>query len=717
MNTNDMEKFAPLLALASIQKQLQGIQAFGEVQAQRNALDAKAAEFISYLGNLQVSKLSVFIEDLWDFNADFLNVAFSAKGKPQQFDFTRFPNLPLCAAWELKAVLALRQMAPGLAQAGKVTGAHTERPMKPRTILGIFSHGFRFFDKLFELISEDLGAEHVALHLNSVSQIPSRYYEQAAREYDYAYEPVMNQFFSLIRSPEYADAIFGKALPNVNLATLPWKKVGKTLGGKSSRKISEEKVLDNKVFERASLISSLAIVDFLDAMGEPVIDRASLERRNAKGYRLSAGQALTREKFDIYIYKRLMKKGYTKEQVVAAIGYTNPKIDSLFDYQEVTTFRKLAAQGMTIDDDFRDYINFVSYAAQYVVGQYTGMRPSELAEVDVNRQPKETSKDLWVIQSQVTKHQENSVMLFDDYWVAIPIVRDAMRVGALISKYKNNPYLFCNAFTMAPGEVAKPVLNIGHMMTRFFARITPEGEDACHFYPYMLRHTLAHHLYRADLGLPFISHQLKHFGEITGGPGHGKGFSKTTLAYGEIGDMLAKGGAKKGTASKLRHQAELESIKSVYDPDANYAGVNAEVHKANLQNLFRGYMVAGYSKDEIFEVMAFQKIAIVSVGQGYCYGSGAPEAAGELPCIGGLRCNPNRCKNSVVSAANAPRWREVYHQNKMNLDKPEFAHNRAQMLEAMEEAKGVLEYLGEAVEVDVELTHDFISESEEEVED
>ncbi|MNL40883.1 hypothetical protein D3C87_1632610 [compost metagenome] len=52
----------------------------------------------------------------------------------------------------------------------------------------------------------------------------------------------------------------------------------------------------------------------------------------------------------------------------------------------------------------------------------------------------------------------------------------------------------------------------------------------------------------------------------------------------------------------------------------------------------------------------------------------------------------------------------------MNLEKPEFAHNRAQMLEAMEEAKGVLEHLGEVVEVDLDLPQDFVLESEEEVE-
>jgi len=37
--------------------------------------------------------------------------------------------------------------------------------------------------------------------------------------------------------------------------------------------------------------------------------------------------------------------------------------------------------------------------------------------------------------------------------------------------------------------------------------------------------------------------------------------------------------------------------------------------------------------------------------------------------------------------------------NKANLNKPEYSHNREQIMAAMNEAKMVLEYLGEAVEL------------------
>lgn len=139
-----MKRFAPLLTLASIQKQLQGLQVSDERTAVRQAFDEEALRFISYLGTLKVSQLSSFIDEMWDFNADFPNVAFSAKGRPQQLHFSKFTHLPLCACWELKAVFVLRLMAPGLAQVGRGSGASTERPMKPRTLIGIFTDGLRF---------------------------------------------------------------------------------------------------------------------------------------------------------------------------------------------------------------------------------------------------------------------------------------------------------------------------------------------------------------------------------------------------------------------------------------------------------------------------------------------------------------------------------------------------------------------------------------------
>ena len=110
-------------------------------------------------------------------------------------------------------------------------------------------------------------------------------------------------------------------------------------------------------------------------------------------------------------------------------------------------------------------------------------------------------------------------------------------------------------------------------------------------------------------------------------------------------------------------------------------------------------MAEGYTEAEVYEAMADQGVAVVYMGQGLCYGGRAEDYDTSLPCIGSLRCNPARCKQAVVTIKHAPKWREVYLLNKVNLNKPEYAHNREQILAAMNEAKMVLESLDEKVEI------------------
>lgn len=657
----------------------------------------EAINFLGYIKSLQVSKLSGFVAPVWDFNADYPNASRHIRGAKLRMDFTKYPNIPEFAMLELRAsfMLVLKGIS-GIPEPGKSSRRPKALP-KPNTLIARFESGLRFVDKIYASAVKEFGKEYVERELLSVCLLPSHLYGEAAKDFEYVFDNGLEAFFKLLRSGYLIENVFGSSLPVVSLSALKWKMLGKNkCPGEEKQK--KRQVLPNDVFELSSLASSLAIVDFLDAMGEDVVDTATLNRRNSKAIFLAKEQGLCPLKFNVYVYKRLDWKGFPKHEISKVIGCDEFNSSRYFGVIAPYAVNRYSVDtGSAIDDEFRLYLNYINYACMYIIGQYTGMRPSEYAEL-VASSCMVFDGTYWVLRSNVSKHEDNLVELFDDFWLAIPIVRDAVRVAQLIGKYKNNDFIFSNVDTVPYGKSGQSLSGAGskEVLDKFFERIlTPEQFSHLDFNAYMMRHTLAYQLYRADVGLPFISHQLKHFGEIVGVGHSERGFSKTTLGYGEIADMLTTNGGKGVSGKSFRHDAEVECIKQRFDPDGSYAGVNAAAHKERLQKVFRGYMASGHTKDDIFEAMAEQHIAVISVGQGFCYGGGPMEFDESIPCIGGLRCNPNRCENAIVSKANAPAWRDVYYQNKKLLGNPEYSHLHAQSKAAMEEAYGVLELLGE----------------------
>lgn len=672
------------------------------LQGQASALEAESEQqealaFLSYLSTLQVSQSSAFVDWVWDFNADYPNASRYIRGAKLCIDFTKYPNIPELAILELKAAfMIILKALSGIPADGKSTSV-SKKPLKPNSLISDYESGLRFLDKVYAVAAIELGKEHVDRELISIQCLPAHFYAAAAEDFDYVYDGSTEKLFKQLKSGYLQTNVFGASLPFVDFSKLKWK----VLGGKNRPVKDAEKksqILPNSVFEISSQMASLSIVDFLDAMGEEVIDVASLKRRNAREYFPSQQSGLNPLKFNLYVYKRLSNKGFSFDEVAKVLGSDVMNSSKLFSVIAPYAVKQYAKDtGSALDDQFRLYLNFVNYSCLYIIGQYTGMRPSEYAELLASSSLRPDGR-YWVLASNVSKHQDNLVELFDDFWLAIPIVRDAVRVCQLISKYKNNDHIFSNVDTVAFGERGEPFSSHGTKlaMDNFFGRILPpETFASLDFNAYMMRHTLAYQLYRADLGLPFISHQLKHFGEIVGVGHSDRGFSKTTLLYGEIADGISKGGGRKLKGKSLRQQAEDESIRQRFDPDGSYAGVNAEAHKESLRKVFQGYMASGYTKDDIFDAMLEQHIAVINVGAGFCYGGGVDEFDSSLPCIGGLRCNPNRCQNAIVSKANAPAWRDVYYQNKAMLSNPAYAHAHAQNKAAMEEAYGVLQLLEE----------------------
>lgn len=656
------------------------------------SLPLEGLSWYSVLLALPVSKTSALGDPIWDFNEDYPNAARNIQGAKLRLDFGSFPLVNQSAILEVKLAMYCWLKMPASLQ----SLSSSARNIKANTAISCFKAGLSFVNTMSGQAREVLTDEFFEVGYHGLPYFDAGMYRAAAVVHPHAFGPELQRFFTAVRSPFLLEQIFDKPLPYVELESLPWAKVLKRVD--ESQKTY--RILPNDVFEKASREASFAVVDFLSAIGEPVNDQIALTRQAASGYSAAKSQRLSPYNFDLYVALRLRRKGYDSSTMGAAIGTVRPDFLSegrQHDFKAPETLLKLTH--VPLDDEFRRYINFISYSACYLVGQYTGMRPSELSEILVES-CMEKENDYWLLLSNVVKHRQGLAKLFDDKWIAIPIVRDAIRAACLIAKVKQNPYLFSNVDTVAQGAEPNSMSSVGitHQFSSFFAEIlTDEEFEQLEFSPYTLRHTLAFQMTRAELGLPFISHQLKHFGDLIGGAGQNQSFSAVSLGYGAAAEILSKGGRSGGKS--VRQLAEEEFITSYCDPDGNYAGPNAENHKARMKKVFDGYMAAGYTKEEVIAQMAKKRLAIINVGQGFCYGGQREAHDDSLPCIGTLRCNPNRCKNAVVTKAHAPKWREIYVSNSLALSSQSSAGTELELRAAMEEAKGVLEYLGEEVEL------------------
>lgn len=660
------------------------------------------------LMHLSVSQLSLLTDQIWDFNGEPGVLARDIQGAKSRIDFSNYQFLNTTILFELKIALLCALALPG---ALRVT--ETPTTVKPHTVLDIFKSLIPFYDQMCARKRKEQGDEFFELTHYSLADFTEADYQAQAKEFDRAFRGVTNIGFKILRSHFLYENLFERALPYLEMDTLDWKQNSVF----KPRVRNKQKWFKNEIFEKCARQATFAVVDFLKTLGETVRDTHALDRISVYNYDRASQIGLTCRSFDIYVAIRLTSRGYTGVEIVPHLysldpAYWSERRPGLFLDKEaicrLTTTK--------LDDDFYAYITYVSNSATYLIAQYTGMRPSELCGVmsEGCLTTNQFGHDLII--SSVIKNREAYNKLFGDKWAAIPIVLDAVRTLRILNRFKQNPYLISNMNTVTKKQAgtanALSGSGLGHQLETFLSEVlTPEELDSVDFSPYTLRHSLANQMYRAAVGLPFISYQLKHFGNIAGAIGQNR-VSATTIDYGGIGDGLASNNTRGGVGSlTLREDAEIEFVMNACDPDGSFVGDNADAHRERLVKYFKGYLEEGYTKEEIFQRMAEVGFAVINVGQGFCYGDAVDASDPALPCIGSLRCNPNHCKNAVVTKANAPKWREVYVQNSIALKKLQtdlgqsnpanidgaFAKSMAQMRLAMEEAEAVLKGLNEEV--------------------
>ena len=336
--------------------------------------------------------------------------------------------------------------------------------------------------------------------------------------------------------------------------------------------------------------------------------------------------------------------------------------------------------------EFAQYVHRVHEAACALIALYTGARYSDLTGFKAGCLQR--IRGAWYLVGTHIKQEDIDAPSDQDLWPAIPAMRDALRCLEIFTAFTKNRYLISGTTMVEEGEGKAYSSNgLTQALERYIGRIDAAGTwKGIRISPHRCRHTLAHQLARADLGLPFIAHQLKHMhSALRSVP------PQVTLMYGGISDLKMERAVQ---APKLHY----ELAKSLYDPDSPLAGGGSEEFSARRKQYFEGKMATGITKDAIIRALASQAIPFSSVGMGYCLGRREiknKDGSTQKPaCIGSLQCAPDMCPNALVTREHAHLWRRVQKQNEELATHPEMQHVRDGLLEKAQRAKLILSNLG-----------------------
>lgn len=322
-------------------------------------------------------------------------------------------------------------------------------------------------------------------------------------------------------------------------------------------------------------------------------------------------------------------------------------------------------------------------AAQVIVTMYTGGRASELGSFKT--ECLQRRGDVWVMVGTLIKHQDIHAPVDQDDWVAIPIVRDAVRALQELARVAGSGYLFHGIRRARVEERSMSAMHLSRRRLTPYLRLVDAEKKWEHLCPHahQFRNSIVFEMRKAGLGLPFITYQLKHlFNELEGSA------NDTSLIYGGIGGEAVQ---------RAVEEANLEALREIYHPDSPVAGGAAEELRRRRAAYFQGMAVQGVQVDDVLRFLAREGgMPLTDVGLGYCQGKKKINVDGvkkDPPCIGGLRCNPLRCEHGIIPKHKRSAWKTLSVENRRRAQDPEFAHAKAELEEAAEEAEAVVRYL------------------------
>lgn len=433
----------------------------------------------------------------------------------------------------------------------------------------------------------------------------------------------------------------------------------------SERRADYDKVMPNELFRFLSNSACTDVLSFLSFLGQSPHDQSDQPAIPPIGSTCNGSQLLSD-----YIAIREIDRNYAartgKKQSVAHLQRKKFRL----------------AYGVTPKETFL-WLSRIQRAAFTVIGLYTGARYSDLTTFTTSCI--HTFHGQFVLAGTHVKHEALDAQEGNDLWPAIPIMRDAVACLAQISKITHNPYLLSGCGTVPVGETPQQLSLNGFTgaVSNYLHEVDTAGRWVdWHINSHLLRHTLAHQLSRADVGLVFIAHQMKHLHTALNALP-----PDVTMMYGNVGELATQ-------RALHSESAHLEAAKELYSPDRPVAGGGADAFIARRKAYFEGMAAQGWTADEVLKHLAKQGLPFASVGIGYCGGrrdtllkDGTKERP---PCIGALQCNPSECRQAVITKTHEPAWRKIASQNRNLAADPRMTHAKEPLLAAMKAAEEVL---------------------------
>lgn len=617
----------------------------------------------------RISAKSRFGDDFWDFTDSALVRLSTVRDARLRIDWAKYCTPREDDAYDdHRGALITRQMVEELKMFAflylslpTAFGLRGVQSVKPQTLVPTLRALILLFSDV--LRQYQIAGLPNASHggpIRSLSDVSLQDIRSVLRDFPRANGTVLSKGLKLLCSPVMATYLPALQWNTQDIKTLKFKL--------SEKRTDYKRVMPNELFRLLSNSACADVRGFLNFIGTKPHDQSVPAPSNSPlGVEISDGSQF----FADYLAIRETDREYTNR----AGKKSNTGSQSL---------RKKFTRtyGVTPGETFQ-WLSRVQRAAFTIIGLYTGARYSDLTTF--TKDCVQTIHGLHVLGGTHVKHQDLDAEEGVDLWPAIPIMRDAVACLEQISLVTCNPYLVSGTETVRIGDTPRALTDAGFTgaVNSYLKDIDTSGRWAdWSLNPHQFRHTLAHQLARADVGLIFIAHQMKHlYTALHALP------PDVTIMYGNIGNLATQ-------RALHSESAYLEAAKELYSPDRPVAGGGASAFLERRKAYFEGMAAHGWTVDEVIENLAKQGLPFASVGIGYCGGRRdtlLKDGTKELPpCIGSLQCNPGVCKQAVITRTHAPAWSKIIEQNRKLADDPRMAHAKEPLLAAMEAAEQVL---------------------------